>query len=276
MKKFVSLLVVLTMLFVTVASFAEDVTTDDASFWDNYSDYFNYTDDEYPDYSTATIMDDPEYFMYYDDDVDPVDVRLTEDAIPNISYLVANDWHGYDATITPVFGGVTLPCNIDDILTYFEVRDQIFNLVPEKTEKYSWVPLFRIAYRCGSFLLSNDCQDVIDSLNTNQYVLRIKDGIVALLDTFIYDESYGSFMDFILQKLGSPNCILVKESQMQETGYGYSNYTICYQYGDMWLLIEVVEDYSEGTAVQWLDEIGFTYMDPSSFMEWLDYDQIIY
>jgi hypothetical protein len=276
MKKFVSLLVSLVMLFVATASFAEDATTNDASFWDNYSDYFNYTDEEYPDYSTATIMDDPEYFMYYEDDVDQVDVKLTEDAIPNISYLVANDWHGYEATVTPVFGETTLPCNIDDILTYFEVRDQIFNFAPERTEKYSWVPLFRIAYRCGSFLLSNDCSDVIDALNTNRYVLRIKDGIVALLDTFIYVESYGSFMDFILQKLGSPKCILVKENQMQETGYGYANYNLCYQYGDMWFLIEVAEDYSDGIAVQWLDEIGFTYMNPADFMEWLDYDQIIY
>lgn len=280
-KRFYTILVVLVLLVcVGSVAFAENDNTGDENFWKAYDGYFeDRYDEEYPDYTTATIMDDPEYYMYYEDDVDPVDVRLTEEPIANESYLVKKDWHGHEATVKPVFGSIELPCAMEQLFEYFGVKDQIWNFYPERTAKYSWIPLFHVSFRCGSFLMANSEQDVSSAMNSQNYILRVKDGIVALLDTFMYSDNDGDFVDFVLKKLGSPKCVLAKSDQIADTGYGYCNYTLCYQYDDMWMLMEIVEDYTGDTgekSVQWMDELTFTYMNPEDFMGWLDYDQIIY
>lgn len=270
-------LLVCVVVFLMVCGLA---MAEDTGFWDNYDDYFaDRYNDEYPDYTTATIMDDPEYYMYYEDDVDPVDVSFTEESIPNTSYLFNNEWRNKEAKTVPVFGSITLPCNLEEIMDYFGVKDQIWNFAPEKTIGYSWIPLFRVSFRCGSFLMPDTESDVSSALQSKNYVLRIKDGIVALLDTFMYSGDGTDFTEFVLNQLGSPKCILARGDQLQEQGYGYCNYTLCYQYDDLWFLVEMVEDCSGDTGnptVQWMDEISFTRMNPEDFMEWLDYDQIIY
>ena len=282
LKQFGVLMIVVVMMVVSClpVGIAEEYTVTDENFWESNSEYYGeYDEDEYPDYMNSVILDDPEYFLYWDEDVDPVDIRLTEEAIPNASYFVTHDWHGHEAKVLPTFGSTMLPCAMEDLCQYFGVYDQIMTLPDQQTAKYRWVPLFYVADRCGSFLMPNEEPDAIAALGSKNCILRMQDGIVALMDTFVYSGINDDFTAFVLEQLGSPQCVLVRESQMQEEGFGYSNYTLCYQYGDMWMLLEIVEDYSEVNnmpCTQWMDEISFTYMKPENFMEWLDYDQILY
>lgn len=281
-KRFGLLVIVAVMLVVSClsVSFAEEEVADTENFWESHSEYYGeYNEDEYPDYMNSVIMDDPEYFLYWDEDVDPVDVILTDDPIVNESYFVTHEWHNREAKVVPTFGSNQLPCALEDLCDYFGVKDQILTLPAEQTEQYSWIPLFYVSSRCGSFLMPNEEHDAIAALTSKNCVLRIQDGIVALMDTFIYSGINDDFTEFVIDQLGSPKCVLVKESQVQKEGFGYSNYTLCYQYGDMWMLVEIAEDYSKADdmpCTQWMDEISFTYMNPENFMEWLDYDQILY
>lgn len=281
-KRFGLLVIVAVMLVVSClsVSLAEEEVTDGENFWESHSEYYGeYNEDEYPDYMNSVIMDDPEYFLYWDEDVDPVDVVLTDDPIANESYFVTHEWHDREAKVVPVFGSNQLPCALEDLCNYFSVKDQILTLPAEQTEQYSWIPLFYVSSRCGSFLMPNEEHDSIAALTSKNCVLRIQDGIVALMDTFIYSGINDDFTEFVIDQLGSPKCVLVKESQVQKEGFGYSNYTLCYQYGDMWMLVEIAEDYSKADdmpCTQWMDEISFTYMNPENFMEWLGYDQILY
>lgn len=269
---------VLCMVGIFSSGMAEDAVeiTEDGAF----SEYEG-SEDDYPDYMNSVIMDDPEYFLYWDEDVDPVDVILTEEPVENNTFILRHQWHNYYAIQDVKFGPIEMPCSADELMEYFGVKDQILTLPAQQKELYSWIPLFNVSFRCGSFLMDTASAEsgISTILGDRTYVFRLSDATTALLDTFMYTGDGSDFVYFVITQLGSPKCILAKENQLEDTGYGYSNYTLCYQYNDLWMLIEVVEDYTGEVGkptVQWMDELSFTYLSPESIMTWLNYDKILY